>query len=149
MTSRTQDPFQTISDCEDWTNRLLEMDRQTGISRSAPMAYSEEAETLVQDRGNKGWGIYIFLVGMAAAHYLITQPLLNSSTSITRWMAGLTVSVLSITVLIAWLTEQFWRQSNRPQASPSAKQPGYVSPPRTIHLSKPTVWHELSDMLGN
>lgn len=149
MGPRTQDPFQTIRDCEDWTNRLLEMDQQTGISRSAPMAYSEKVESLAQDRGSKAWGIYLFFIGMVAALYLITQPLLNSSTSITRWMAGLTVSVLSITVLIAWLTEQFWRQSSRVQTSQSTRYARCVSRPKSIHLSKPTVWHELSDMLGN
>ena len=113
------------------------------------MAYSEKAETLAQGRESKAWGIYLFLAGMAAALYLITQPLLSSSTSITRWMTGLTVGVLSSTVLIARLTEQFWRQSSRPPTSQSGKHSRFVSRPRTIHLSKPTIWHELSDMLGN
>lgn len=153
MTHRPRDPFQTLSDVEDWTNCLLGMERQAGFSPSAPMAYSEKDENLIHMNRSKAWGTYPFLAGMVAALYLMTQPLLNSSVTSTRWLAGLTVGVLAMTLLAGWIFERHclsarygliavFENSKRVHHQPKVPRDTQM----TNH-STHSVWNELSNML--
>lgn len=148
MALRSPDPFQTLSDCEDWTNRLLEMDDHTGFSRSAPMANSEKPENLNPAYRPKAWGTYLFLVVVATALYLITQPLLNSPVTSTRWLTGLTVAVLVMTLGVGWVSEQNWQKTSKIRHSRRDQNTKTSShrTPVSNHAAQ-NAWRELSNLL--